>query len=324
MHFPRILLTVVTTAVLLPSLVAKAASQPFVNLPRIMRMCGDSGCQTLTWNNGHYDAVIDGQTEVTSTFGVVRWDRKAVDFTGIVSKPDQWGNYATGIFTGTISPAGNSLEGGTNTWRAGTATGSAHFRLTWNPSDLADAAAARSQNRLPAFFRLCGGACVGLTRNGGQYAAHEENTANPAQVATYTVASLSPELAYINVAMAGGYRGIITGRVVGDRLVDGKLTWLNIFNGDTVSVRAAWGEDVASIRQGPIIRISAQRAFQAGGQSPVNPWLLLLGVGAAAAVIEGDGSTGPKLNACGNPVGTGPLCMSPGRVEQIQKSMQPH
>jgi hypothetical protein len=326
MHFPRIPLAVVSAAVLLPSvaffphrMMGQAAFQTLVNLPRILHMCAGAHCQTLTWNDGHYDGTLEGQTEVTTTFGVVRWDREAVDFTGIVSKPDPLGNYVTGIFTGHVSPAGNSVDDLTDTWRAGPSTGSAHVRLIWNPSDLAGAAAARSRDRLPAFFRLCGGPCVGLTRNGGQYAGRDENTG--AQVATYTVASLSPELAYINLTMVGGQRGIVTGRVVGHTLVDGKLTWLNFFNGDTVRVRAAWDEDVASIQQGPIIRIPTQQTYTAGVQQPqINPWMLLLGVGAVAAIVEGDGSSAVKRDACGNEISkfhTNPACMSAGRAAQL-------
>jgi len=308
MHFPRILLTVVSAAVLFPSLLAQTASQPFVNLPRTMHMCGDKVCQTLIWNDGHYDGIFDGQMEVTSTFGVVRWDKKAVYFTGIISKPDQWGNYVTGIFTGNISPGGNGVDVGTDTWRAGAATGSLPFRLTWNPSDIADVDAARSQNRLPTFFRLCGGVCVGLTRNGGQYAGRDENTG--AQVATYTVASLSPELAYMNLEMTGGQRGIVTGRVVGHTLIDGKLTWLNFFNGDTVRVRAAWGEDVASIEQGPIIRIPTQQTLDTGVQRQAGDTLgfFLLGL-----LLSGDdaGDNSSSHCRCGcMPSGAPKACVS--------------
>jgi hypothetical protein len=300
MQLPRILLAAVSAAVLLPSATAQVATQQPFNLPRSMRMCGGNGlCQTLTWNDGHYDGILDGQTEVTTTFGVVRWDREAVDFTGIVSRPDPSGNYITGIFTGTISPAGNSVDAGTDTWRVGGVTGSLPFRLTWNPSDLSNAFPVRSQDRLPAFFRLCGGLCIGLTRNGGGYDAYEEGTGNHSRTATYTVASLSPELAYMNVEVANGFRGIVTGRVVGHTLVDGKLTWLNCFNGDTVSVRAAWDEEVASIEPGPIIRIPTQQTFQVSGQQQINPWLLLFGAVVGGALMDGDGPSVHR-DMCGN------------------------
>jgi hypothetical protein len=299
MQLPRILLAAVSAAVLLPSATAQVASQQPLNLPLSMRMCGGNGlCQTLTLNDGHYDGVMDGQTEVTTTFGVVRWDRDAVDFTGIVSRPDPSGYYIAGIFTGTISPTGNSVDDGTDTWRVGSVTGSLPFRLTWNPSDLSNAAPHHSRD-IPASFRLCGGLCSLQILKGGQYEAYVENTGNSAQAATYTVASLSPELAYMNVAMANGFRGIVTGRVVGHALVDGKLTWLNCFNGDTVRVRAAWGEEVASIEPGPIIRIPTQQTFQVSGQQQINPWLLLFGAVVGGALMDGDGPSVHR-DMCGN------------------------
>jgi hypothetical protein len=322
MHFPRSVLTALSVASLLPAALAQTVSQPFVNLPRILHMCARGHCQTLTWNDGHYDGTLEGQTEVTSTFGVVRWDREAVDFTGIVSKPDPLGNYVTGIFTGIISPAGNSVDDLTDTWRAGSATGSMHVTLIWNPSDLAGTAAGRSQERLPTFFRLCGGPCVALTRIGGQYAGRDENSGT--QVATYTVASLSPELAYINLTMVGGQRGIVTGRVVGHTLVDGKLTWLNFFNGDTVRVRAAWGEEVASIEQGPIIRIPNQ-TFNASGQQQVNPLLLLFGAAVAGALMDGgdDYYNPDDVNCAADYKHLKSGCINAGRAAQIQNG-QPH
>jgi hypothetical protein len=369
MHFPRIILTAITAAILLPSALAqncpqgqrerkadngtvwctdsegrsyaaetkREATQPArladsssfasqghnngsVNLPRTIHLCATGFCQTLTWNDGHYDSRVDGQTEVGTLYAIVRWDREAVEFVGIVPKPDAAGSYITGIFTGKISPAGNSLDNGIFTSRVGSATASAPFTLSWNSSDSSNAVFPLSQDRLPSTFRLCGGPCSTQILNGGQYEAHMEDTGNSTLAATYTVATLSPELAFINIELTNGYRGIILGRVQGNALVDGKLTWLNCYNGDTLRVRAAWGDEMASIRPGPIVSVRPQQTYPSGVQQPpINPWMLLLGVGAVANIIEGNGPS-VKRDACGNEISksqTNPSCISAGRAAQL-------
>jgi hypothetical protein len=261
-----------------------------VNLPRTIHLCAAGFCQTLTWNDGHYDSRVDGQTEVGTLYAIVRWDREAVDFVGIVPKPDAAGSYITGIFTGKIAPAGNSLDNGIYTSRTGIATASAPFTLSWNSSDSSNAVFPFSQDRLPSTFRLCGGPCSTQILNGGQYEAHMEDTGNSTLAATYTVATLSPELAFFNIELPNGYRGIILGKVQGHTLVDGKLTWLNCYNGDTLRVRAAWGDEIASIEPGPIVSVRPQQIYPAGVQQPhVNPLLLLFGAIIGGALMDGDG-----------------------------------
>jgi len=313
MQIPRILLAAVSAAVLLPTAHAQSASQPSVNLPRSMHLCAAGFCQTLTWNDGHYDSRVDGQMEVGTLYAIARWDREAVDFVGIVPKPNAAGSYITGIFTGTISPAGNSLDNGIYTSRVGAATASAPFTLSWNSSDPSNAVPPRSQESLPSSFRLCGGPCSIQILNGGQYEAHMENTGNSTQAATYTVATLSPELAFINVTLSNGFRGIITGRVQGHTLVDGKVTWLNCFNGDTLRVTAAWGDEIASIGPGPIVAVGP------GGQQQIDPWLLLFGAVVGGTLMDGDGPPVHR-DACGNEISkfhTNPVCMGAGRAAQI-------
>lgn len=298
------------------SFAARRDNYGSANPPRVMRLCAKGLCHTLTWNDGHYDAITDGHTDVDSVFGIVRWDRHAVDFTGIVLTPDRVGSYITGIFTGNISQAGNSLDNGTDRWRAGIATGSLPFTMTWNSNDPSNVVPHQSQYSLPASFRLCGGPCSHQILNGGQYEAYMDDTDNHAPVATYTVASLSPELAYMNVALPNGFRGIVTGRVSGRTLIDGKVTWLNCFHGDTLRVRAAWGDDIASIGPGPIIDVRQQAFATSAQQAQINPWALILGLVVGAA-MDGDSDSEPKPKTC--PGG----CLYGNRAEQIHKSMQP-
>jgi hypothetical protein len=296
-----------------------------VNLPRTIHLCAAGFCQTLTWNDGHYDSRVDGQTEVGTLYAIVRWDREAVEFVGIVPKPDAAGSYITGIFTGKISPTGNSLDNGIFTSRVGSATGSAPFTLSWNSSDPSNAVPPRSQN-LPSSFRMCGGPCSTQRLNGGQYEAYMEDTGNSTLAATYTVATLSPELAFFNIELTNGYRGIILGRVQGNALVDGKLTWLNCYNGDTLRVRAAWGDEMASITPGPIVSVRQQQTFQPSGQQQINPWLLLFGAVLGGTLMDGDGDhyNPDDVNCAADYKHLKSGCINEGRAAQIHKSMQPH
>jgi hypothetical protein len=168
MHFPRILLAALSAAALLPGALSQSASQSSVNLPRVMRLCASGICHTLTWNDGHFDATTDGQTGIDAAFGVVRWDREAVELTGIALSPDHAGSYITGIFTGIISPSGNSLDNGMDALRAGIYTRSFPFTMTWSRSDLLGVS---PQDHLPSSFRMCGGPCSIQILNGGQYEA---------------------------------------------------------------------------------------------------------------------------------------------------------
>jgi len=326
MQIPRILLAAVSAAVLLPPAHAQSASQPSVNLPRSMHLCAAGFCQTLTWNDGHYDSRVDGQMEVGTLYAIARWDREAVDFVGIVPKPNAAGSYITGIFTGTISPAGNSLDNGIYASRVGAATASAPFTLSWNSSDPSNAVPPRSQESLPSSFRMCGGPCSTQRLNGGQYEAYMEDTGNSTLAATYTVATLSPELAFFNIELTNGYRGIILGKVQGQTLVDGKLTWLNCYDGDTLRVRAAWGDEMASIRPGPIVSVRQQQIYTAGVQPPqVNPLLLLFGAVVGGALMDGDGDhyDPDKVSCADDYKHLKGGCLYGNRAEEIHKSMQP-
>jgi TPR repeat protein len=217
-----------------------------IPFPSTMRLCAKGVCQTLTWNEGHYDGRLDGQTEVTMTFGIVRWDREAVDITGTLSKPDAAGSYITGIFTGNISPAGNSLENGTDKWRAGIATGSVPFTMTWNSSDQVKSTASGVSQSVPKSLRLCGGGkCVVLKLNGGNYDVYEENNLST-KTATYIVGSFSSDMVFLNLMVPNGLRAIVTGKVQGDTIVNGRLTWLNGFNGASGPMNGMWGDSLAS------------------------------------------------------------------------------
>jgi hypothetical protein len=237
MLFPRTLLTAVGAALLLPTGIAQIASQPSVNLPRTIRLCGAGLCQTLTWNDGHYDGRLDGQTNASTTFGVVRWDREAVDLVGIVSRPTPNGDYVTGIFKGTISQGGNSVDDGTDNWRAGGATGSLPFKMTWSPDDPVRPFSLAAAATLPKLMRLCASKCVVLKLNGGNFDVYEEN--DPAtKTATYLVSSFSSDAVFLELLVPNGIRAIVTGKVQGETMAEAKLTFLNGFDGITAPLVA--------------------------------------------------------------------------------------
>jgi hypothetical protein len=248
MHFPRFLLAVVSAAVLVPSATAQTPSQITVNLPRTVRMCGSDGrCQILSWNDGHYDGRMEGQTEVGTIFEVARWDREAVELTGIISKPDQSGNYATGIFAGKISGDGHGVENGVDTFRGGTATGLIPFTLSWNPGDQVVTASSRIAHNLPTSMRLCSDEkCIVMKLNGRNYDIYEEN--DPInKTAVCKVSSFSSDSVFLEFSVPNGLRALITGKVQGETVADAKLTWLNGFNGATAPLRIGWGDSLNKV-----------------------------------------------------------------------------
>jgi hypothetical protein len=97
-------------------------------LPEVMRFCGPAHCATLTWNNGHYDAVYD-DTPGTSTYTVELFTAEAVR----IVRHEKGGD--TAVLTGRISAQGNSIVDGKLTWTSGP-TGTFPFTMTWglNPA----------------------------------------------------------------------------------------------------------------------------------------------------------------------------------------------
>lgn len=73
--------------------------------PPTMRFCGPMACATLTWNNGHYDAVGDGAPKEgpVGTYTVVSFKPEAVRLHRVDPNGTRF------WVTGKISPEGNSL-----------------------------------------------------------------------------------------------------------------------------------------------------------------------------------------------------------------------
>lgn len=101
-------------------------------LPATMRFCGPAHCGTLTWNNGHYDAVYDdiqGQGSSTYTVELFNFKPEAV-LINRVDKGDKGGG--TAVLTGRISPQGNSIVGGKITYTHSDGTSVTNpYQLTW-------------------------------------------------------------------------------------------------------------------------------------------------------------------------------------------------
>jgi Sel1 repeat len=105
--------------------VARAQQVKPANFPQVMRFCGPAACATLTWNNGHYDAVYD-RSSGTSTYTVERFTPEAVR---IIRRESAGGG--TAVLTGRISARGDSVVDGRITWTAG-ATGTFPYTMTWD------------------------------------------------------------------------------------------------------------------------------------------------------------------------------------------------
>jgi len=97
-----------------------------------MRMCIPGGCANLTWNQDHYDGRLDNTTVVSSRYWVKAWGKDRVELYGKTAAAADGLYPAEGVFAGRISPQGNSLTDGVDSWRIGPRkSGTMGFTLTW-------------------------------------------------------------------------------------------------------------------------------------------------------------------------------------------------
>ena len=100
--------------------------------PKAMRMCIPGGCANLTWNQDHYDGRQDNTTVVSSRYWVKAWGKDRVEIYGKTAAAADGPYPAEGVFAGRISPQGNSLTDGVDSWRIGPIkSGTMGFTLTW-------------------------------------------------------------------------------------------------------------------------------------------------------------------------------------------------
>ena len=98
------------------------------DLPSAMRFCGPAHCGTLTWSDGHYDAVYDDEHGKTgySTYTVKLFTSDAI----LINRVDK--GTGTAVLTGRLSPEGNSVVDGKITFTGLDGTSVTNpYRLTW-------------------------------------------------------------------------------------------------------------------------------------------------------------------------------------------------
>jgi hypothetical protein len=129
----------VSSCVYLPGLLAQEQKDELAP-PRKMRMCiGPDACANLTWNQDHYDGRQDQATAVSSRYWITAWEKNHVELQGKTTMAMDGVFPAEGVFTGKISPQGDSLTDTVDEWRIGDSkSGTMSFTLTWvkSPSNV--------------------------------------------------------------------------------------------------------------------------------------------------------------------------------------------
>jgi hypothetical protein len=128
LSWPLLLLLVIQTTP--ETAIGQARSHFETAPPRVMQICIQLACQTLTWRGDHYDAA-DASGVVGAAFKVVRWDARSIMLTGTTLRPDNDGHIATGVFTADIAPGGDQTVNGKNAWQAGPFHGVFDVTFSW-------------------------------------------------------------------------------------------------------------------------------------------------------------------------------------------------
>lgn len=102
---------------------------------------------------------------------------------------------------------------------------------------------------LPQVMRFCAVKCFVLNLVNGHYDAVMEGSADGKVVSTYTVLRFTPESIVMNRTDVSGGVAVLTGRISGSSVVDGKITWQNASGPQgTFPYQLSWGVAISTAK----------------------------------------------------------------------------